>query len=789
MSNPLVAPTLPLTAERSELSRVPQAYFTPEEASQLGKDPATGKKVRGGSISIERVNEQLESLDLDKHYSFYLGPENLDGQNQARLAKEGRVLAHAQMGSVSVRHRTQQSMLVAGALYSSMNDWGDVTKEAVRSRAEDVVYVQAGTASTLGRLNKYYPKKGSKIAQPITHAEVAVSLKRCGLTCPEELRGQPYVFEGDGKMISVNPDAENGYPVGGKWSDELTHKPIFDLASQMRKSIVEAFERGKGTVKGSLHAVVAWKRTMEDAPETLKLVALKGKCKADPYKKAKVLNGELRFYNVFPRQVLMNIMMVTQVVDDYSLTAGARDGGELVRTAIGATLTRGGADKLVEVMDDQLKRDGYAYLHVGDDSFVALTVGDKVALFSIDCSSFDLTQHAELTHAVHLGIYEQLRKIDGPAAALWYAYARERCCVVVNSQVYRMRHAGPSGFPLQSKINDLIMDVYLRRLARSLAASLRTNSTLFHSEVELRKLLDSAMQVVGGAMGLVARLEDFVMVDAESIREALGKKSFLFIGYRFYQEDGRVYVFADLVRQLGQMQYPNSFWVERERLNAMEAVRLAGILISMGRPPQELRAAYDAARKSAATVLGKAIKEGKEELRWLPENAFVGVSGEDVKSLSGLMAALNRDPNELWGFEGELQADSYLVGKGVTINGPVEGVKRGIILLPKPTHPITDRNHGRPPPVARWGPPKPPRYQTTYEKVRGFERAAGYEVDQGSESGSEFMDPDYYGFEYRTLKSGRVVQLWGSAVDRFDEMEDDWYSDEGDNDSQASSLY
>jgi hypothetical protein len=73
--------------------------------------------------------------------------------------------------------------------------------------------------------------------------------------------------------------------------------------------------------------------------------------------------------------------------------------------------------------------------------------------------------------------------------------------------------------------------------------------------------------------------------------------------------------------------------------------------------------------------------------------------------------------------------------------------------------------------------------------VRGFERAAGYEVDQGSESGSEFMDPDYYGFEYRTLKSGRVVRLWGSAVDRFDEMEDDWYSDEGDNDSQASSLY
>jgi len=273
------------------------------------------------------------------------------------------------------------------------------------------------------------------------------------------------------------------------------------------------------------------------------------------------------------------------------------------------------------------------------------------------------------------------------------------------------------------------MDVYIQRLIARLAKAMEDGDTAVPS----RESLNSYMTEVGRDLGLIARLEDYMFAaGAATLREALRTSAFLYIGYYFYaeQEDGQdhVYVVADIARQLGQLQYPNSFWVEKEKLLGMEAVRLAGILISLGRPPACWMTAFEAARQEVVRYLGIAMRKMQDDaLSYLPENAFVGVSGEDVRSLKGLMSALQRDPNVLWGREGvALKEFALTVFVPVTVDVSA-ALARGSRIEPlkPPTHPLTTRNHGRPPPTVRWGPPKQRQYKTTATRLKGLKKQAG----------------------------------------------------------------
>jgi hypothetical protein len=214
------------------------------------------------------------------------------------------------------------------------------------------------------------------------------------------------------------------------------------------------------------------------------------------------------------------------------------------------------------------------------------------------------------------------------------------------------------------------------------------------------------------------------------------------------------------------MVYPNSFWVKKEDMDMMEAVRLAGIFISMGRPPKAWEPMFEVYRTQAAKLLARVASQTDDGLRWLPENAFVGVSGDDVKSLLGLRAAVLRPYDVLWGNEGELVADTYLVGRGVQVNGGEIKVSR-LVTLPPPTHPVTVRNVGRPPPTVRWTPAKPPRvYKTLVDRMTGFMRQAGeipwemrteYSYDESisennptydSEEEDEYGSEDFFAGDY-----------------------------------------
>ncbi|QKI28957.1 hypothetical protein 1 [Lactuca sativa narna-like virus] len=764
---------------QSELAVVPQAYFTDEERRKLGRNEEGKLKKRG--ISIEDAQKILGQLDMAPHHSFYLlERECMDPSLQKVLVDKGKVLATAQMGSVSARLRSGFAMGVCAKIWQEFVPWGTISREDVVKRCESIMGAQGGTQNTLFRLRDYYPHKARPSGlRPVKLGEAREALIRSGINVPEEMR--PLAFDpNDGDiMVSVNPDAENGYPYMGKWSDEQTHTPILVKAKEIQNSIERAYK------EDPKDGVWRWLRQMEASPEDLRFVCVKGKCKADPYKKEKLVNRQMRFYNVFPRQVLLNIMRVTQVVDLCSQHATSEN--PRVKTAIGATLVRGGAERLVDALERSVVEDGAGYLHVGDDTWFVLEHNGEYHLFCVDCSSFDLTQRGEVTQAVHEVLRDEMMKIHPPSAQLWYAYARERCVTVVNSQVYRWKHGGPSGFPLQSKVNDMLMDVYCRRVIGNLADALGRGWKVEESQVE------RALKEEGEALGFTVRLEEYACVKASSLREALEKRPFKFIGFYFYTEDDRVYAVGDFPRQFAQMPYPNSFWVDKTKLLTMEAVRMAGIYISQGRPPMIWRPMFRRWQSAVEELLKRAIKEAREDsLSWLPDNAFVGVSGDDVASMKGLLNAVCRPWDVLWGFEGELEADTYLVGKEVQVGEDLQRVTRGIVPMKPPTHPLTMRNHGRPPPTVRWTPAKAPRqYKTVYEQIKGFRRQAGeMDYDERTEMSYDtldtferseydddvYMDPDYYGFKDFTMRDGTVKRLWGRKAEAYEEYLDDHLS-------------
>lgn len=151
---------------------------------------------------------------------------------------------------------------------------------------------------------------------------------------------------------------------------------------------------------------------------------------------------------------MLNMQVATQVMESLKKPITLDSASH---TGIGMDLTHAGAELMINNMEFQLRKDGLAYVHVGDDSFVVKHLPrDRLLLYALDCSSFDLTQHADMTAVVHQVMREHLRRIDVVAAELWYAMVRKRMVVLMGTLVYIMRHAGPSGMPLQSMTNDIL---------------------------------------------------------------------------------------------------------------------------------------------------------------------------------------------------------------------------------------------------------------------------------------------------------------------------------------------
>lgn len=720
MSNPARPPKEQLSARQMTLLVAPDAYFYPQDAA------AFDRRVKG-SKDIKELQRRLEGLDMRVERTFVVPKEHT--VDNAILAASKQKLAVAKTGKPVFRVRTSQGKEAVNAFYRNVPVVAPhpaFTQEVVAARIRDRFLVDAGTELTLGRLEQAYPRVGVRPARPITRSEAEEALRSCGLEAkdlPSSLRrGFPLVPDEGQEGISVNPRSDNGFPVLGQWRTEGAAQKVMGLARALRREFERVQDRPDGV----------WKMVRDLESSNPELMAFRGKAKADFYSTEKIESFRLRFYNALPRQLMLIMQMGTQPFERTSRTILTEG-----HSGIGLSLVRGGAQDLVDALQRQVDEDGVAFVHVGDDSWVVARVGEELVLFSLDCSNFDLTQHADTTREVHEALRERVALFDRVAADLWFSLMRERLVVVAGTLVRRWRHAGPSGSPLQSKVNDMLMDVLIRRLVRN---------DKFKAVVTDREELDRLIQDVGTGMGFRVRLEDHDVHVSRSLQAALADKPFLFVGYYFHVVAGQVTVYADVPRALAQLPYPNLKWMaEKGDVAVMEAFRVGSIVMNMGVPPACLQEAHAALVNVAVRHLEDALRLGRAEdadkLRWaVQENPF----GADVEpSLRGLLRAVQRDPRLLWMDRPLTVAER--IRRNLEIEEPswadeadaeeeAEEIRLGLtpVLvraapMPKnfpklevskvPTHPATSRNDGRPPPTVVWGPPKEPKLRMEEMRV------------------------------------------------------------------------
>lgn len=732
MSNPARAP-------RERISDQLKEAFIPDATLPSGFPEAARRLT-----DLEVAKVALQGLDMMPAPSVFVDVKYcIDESLRLRAAKApGGLLLRAQPGIVEPRPRSFEGKRLAGLAFAKLPDrWRGLAE----ARSKTLCYARGGTAASLGRVARAYPRldpPGPLV--PISASEARAALRGSGLWWRDDIPSAAYLpyplapKEG-GEGLVVNPHADNGSPVLGKWNTPGAAQRVVELAGWLVEQLNSRAE------------FVDKVRVVRELEATNPgLMVCMGKTKADYYKLDKISEARLRFYNVLPRQVVLVMQQATQVLEGNAQTCETPG----VRTAVGMTLTHGGAARLVAALERDLAHQGWAFVHVGDDSWVVLRDGEDIVMFALDCSNFDLTQRNEVTFEVHRALATQLSRIDLNAAAVWYAYARERLVLVHNSMVMRWRHAGVSGMPLQSKVNDMLMDVLISRAVGRI-----------HDRSETG--INAVLAQVGAELGFDVRVEQYTRVRAPNLVAALAVEAFLFIGYYFYAWEGNVACFTDVPRTLAQMQTPTTTWEKgAERFVLLEAMRLGSIALNLGVPPPDLVGAFEAFRQGALSLLDRALQVTPdvtdERLRWA---VHIGPFGAEEPSLRGLRMAVARDPGLLWleprlpragpalsswADQVEEEEDAEAREGGYGIRRPIGMSFRRIhIVRPHaPMRPATVRNLGRPPPIAWWAPDRP-----KFLRLEGARGRTG-RGRRPDESYSDFEASEAYSSEYDEWDDG-----------------------------------
>jgi len=738
MSNPILPPFAPAPAP-SAVDEMPSSFLAP------GPKLLEFKAKRNDVVYITGA---LMRCDMKFEKSFFLKPE-LCADETVRKGLKG-FMASARKEPLVLRVRSKIAYDVGKLMFPLLPSQGVGSKASVRASIEDKFFASAGAAASLGRLNQYYPGPNDKIALAPTKVEAMEALRRCGLDrsgeLPHNLRPFPLLHVEGVDNIGANPKADNGFPVLKKFSDDFARELVYKIAQSMRAELDRARTHPGG--------IAAWKEAAEE--QRPYLVALQGKTKSDYYSTKKLQELQLRFYNVFPKQVILNMQIATQPFE--RLAKNISHGPEF-RSVIGSSLYQGGADALVDALEDQLRESEMAYLHCGDDSFVAvkgvsITGAPVIYLFALDCSSFDLTQHRDATLQIHEALRQELGRFDKTAADLWFEFARSRLVVTAGTLVMKWRHGGPSGMPLQSKVNDMLMEVFLARLKKAVEGHL--------TSVRDEEWWNVMIQKKGKELGLVVRVEQFSMIAASTVREALRITPFLFIGYYFHMRGDRVAPCTDVPRTMAQMPYPSQRWEGKDEDFAVrEAIRLGSMYMSAGVPTLALEPAFEAWRLEVVKLLRKTLDEkgdmASDKLAWALGQ---GVFGPNIaRSLSGLLRVLEDGTEAGWMKPpAPLPGSSTMIAIGAPLPGEswADAVDReeaatslltipralrqpGFVRLPitpVTTHPATLKNAGRPPPTAIWGPPKPKLGGLAGARTEGKSRAPKHDKSQSKDKRS-----------------------------------------------------
>lgn len=638
MSNPLIAPLKPIC-----FNATPDSYFkvTDEKLGTLK-----------GKRSLENViGFYKDILGAEVVSSFIVDPEQtVDPMN--RDPKNAMAsLGHAQVENLHFIQRSAYAYRVTTAIWRTLTDdapFPFMGRAAVRDAMTKLFYVIMGPYMFRGRLERYLkPNFCHTPNRPITAAEARVSKVSGGhiLPCyggvvqpPAPYTIYPGTFP-DATPVESNIHADNGFPVGGTWSTPGAQDKVHSILEGIIEELTEAIG---SEVEPLAIARIAEQFVYRYQKEKPSLVATKAKCKADYINESKVLSQQGRFYNVLPRQFVLLMQMATQ---PYEKNTRSIMEDPLLHSAQKLVLVRGGANYLVEALDEQLHKDDYAYVHVGDDSWVAYRRPDnQICMFALDCSAFDLTQHRTVMRAVHEAFRDDLAQIDPVAAGIWYAFMRQRLTVMEQTATILVKDGGPSGNPMQSKVNDVAMDVLIRRTIEKLTGN--------ETEASLNKLLGR----VGADMGFKIKLEQFHVFDKPTIAEGLELRPFQFVGFYFYRRSsGLVYPFIDLPRMMSQLPYPGGGKRENDnsKFAQKEAVRLASTALGTGIAPEGY-AAQEALFQETSALLASAVAnsvDGLDEvdLEWQMQSDVHALSLEDMSEFAHSLKGLYLAFAEGWG--------------------------------------------------------------------------------------------------------------------------------------------
>lgn len=783
-------PSGPLSRAQLALAVAPDYYYKPSEKH---------KRFIANGRTVPELKKRLDRLNMQPKASVVL-QRDLHSKDVVRASATEK-LASCSSGPGLGRTRSAIAKGFINAGFSQLPETHPYAAyDVVAERIGDTCrWENMGPEMALGRLWKYYPKKGAlPPLKPPNDEEALRALADCGLvmlpppTNKEFYKPYPLrpTYEGE-KAIRVSKKSYNGLPTEGTSADEGAMRIAHQLAVWTREN-VEPIYRAEG-----LRGVDRWvRRQREKRPY---LTTFVGRAKDDCYTTEKYDNMMVRFYNVVPRPLLMVMQQATQPFVDASQSALDE---ELLHSMCGVFLAHGGAERVVRALQEQLETDGYAFLVQGDDSWVVIKLEWKgrviVIMFALDCASFDLTQRWQVRDPTLRAMSAQIELFDGSSAGLWLSLMRERDVVVAQSLNYTMKDGGPSGGPGQSEINSQLMSIYIRRIVERIkledfAAALREGA---EPSPPPYPRIKGIVEQEGAALGFTVKLEQYYESEEPEIKEILRERPFLFLGYYFHVIGDTVAPFCDLARTMATTAYPSGGSVKDKRIfNVLEAYRIGGVVVSMGVPPLELSAAYEAMRMYAGSVLRDLIMDGKEiDLEENPEyTADCALWPKIPLSLLGLYNVILKRPERLWlqpptpqplpensplletmeAFSWGLQMDEEdereaepFIGERPpgSVPDPRPPAAAAVSEIDQPLRGVTPGNHGRPPPTAsrREGVSRPSPHLRSASRPRAAPLSAAELVASALEeadSEAESVESEEYRDEYfddSGSESGRV---------------------------------
>jgi hypothetical protein len=657
MSNCLKQPRVFLSEASQFIAQVDYCYFTEEEQARL----STPKQQREHR-SPDYVKDCLKDSRTEFKESIYLDNRCRDaGIMQMQLEKK--VLATAACDGRTMRPRehtlvaaTTRAVLSLKNLREFMEGtYGPAafTFADVLTKIKNTQVAQCGAQGSLGRIRQYLPKKQMAAdARPITAEEAQAALVAMGLPSNKllnDVEPKKLTMEVTGVVgvpnedsVEVNAEASSGFPRLTNFKKDLSGEILADALHWL-----DVLQTKWDTLrsKGVRERHMLFQEYLALMRSRLPLDFLcRGKVKTDPYSKEKIIDNKLRFYNVLPRHFVLIMQMGAQALE---ASAQCLTASPASNNAQGLALVRGGADALVQTLDERLMSRDFVYAHCGDDTWCVYRWGTRIFLFALDCSAFDLTQDGRVTLAVHDALRQAQACVHEVSAELWYFFIRTRLVAVAGSCITLWHDAGPSGTPNQSKVNGMLMEVCLGRLNVNLEAMRkkcleRTGTSDPPDSAEAFGLIESCIQAAGASMSFKVRIEQTVACEAETVRQVLLEKHFLFIGYYFWTDPEHpgyaVRCYMDMPRALSQLPYPEKSWVKnKDDLAARVALKLTGVALACGYAPPQLRAPIDSLLQSAAKALSSVKRRlgelTTEDLQSIPEFVFAGQGPETIRKI------------------------------------------------------------------------------------------------------------------------------------------------------------